>query len=79
MTILVSLLSQNSGSRHKISREEVKTSTSESPKPPVKINWVLADPGGFAWNPFMGESMVPEPVKLQWANMFMQSMSDKFC
>nr|URX64924.1 methyl-CpG-binding domain protein [Camellia sinensis] len=70
---------KNFGSRKKISRDKVKISTSDSDKPPAKINWVLADHGGCTWNPFTGESMVPEPVKQQWANRFTLSINDGNC
>ncbi|KAL7173494.1 hypothetical protein ACSBR2_032872 [Camellia fascicularis] len=70
---------KNSGARKKISRNKVKISTSDSDKPPAKINWVLADHGGCTWSPFTGESMVPEPVKQQWANRFTLSINDGNC
>ncbi|XP_057480136.1 methyl-CpG-binding domain-containing protein 7-like isoform X2 [Actinidia eriantha] len=67
---------KNFGSRKKIFREKVNTSTSDSVEPPAKINWVLADPGGSTWNAFSGDSMVPEPVKQRWANRFMLMMNN---
>ncbi|KAL7247562.1 hypothetical protein ACSBR2_002474 [Camellia fascicularis] len=67
---------RNSGPRKKICREEVKTSTFDSDIPPAKVNWVLADSGGDTWNAFMGESVVPESIKQQWANRFMLSIND---
>ncbi|GFZ17980.1 hypothetical protein Acr_26g0012490 [Actinidia rufa] len=70
---------KNFGSRKKIFREKVNTSTSDSVQPPAKINWVLADPGGSTWNAFSGDSMVPEPVKQRWANRFMVSINDPNC
>ncbi|PSR90035.1 Methyl-CpG-binding domain-containing protein, partial [Actinidia chinensis var. chinensis] len=70
---------KNFGSRKKIFREKVNTSTSDSVQPPAKINWVLADPGGNTWNAFSGDSMVPEPVKQRWANRFMVSINDPNC
>ncbi|CAK9168918.1 unnamed protein product [Ilex paraguariensis] len=58
-----------SSSKKNISRDKVQSSTFTSP--PVKINWVLASPGGDSWNPFIGETLVPESVKQQWAQRFM--------
>ncbi|XAR60542.1 hypothetical protein NMG60_11033961 [Bertholletia excelsa] len=65
---------KNSGSVNK-----AKTSTSNFAEPPAKINWVLADSGGSKWNPFLGESMVPAPVKQQWATKFNLAFKESNC
>ncbi|KAI8523879.1 hypothetical protein RHMOL_Rhmol13G0106100 [Rhododendron molle] len=64
------------GLQKKFSSGKLKSSTSDIPKPPEKINWVLADPRGNTWNPFIGESMIPEPIKQRWANRFAVSIDD---
>lgn len=69
-------LSQNIGLQKKISSGKLKSSTSDTPKPPEKINWVLADARENMWNPFIGESMIPEPIKQRWANRFAVSIDD---
>ena len=43
---------------------------------PLKINWVLAGPGGNMWSPFMGESMVPESVKQKWSETFISAIHE---
>ncbi|KAL6966154.1 Methyl-CpG binding domain [Sarracenia purpurea var. burkii] len=63
--------------RKKVFREKLNTSPSDFAQPPAKINWVLADSEGFTWNPFIGESMVPEAVKQRWANRFIISINEK--
>lgn len=57
-----------------IPREKVQSSTFNTP--PMKINWVIASPGGDSWNPFIGGSLVPESVKQQWSKRFMLSVND---
>lgn len=69
-------LFQKFGLQKKFSSGKLKSSTSDIPKPPEKINWVLADPRGNTWNPFIGESMIPEPIKQRWANRFAVSIDD---
>ncbi|KAF7119565.1 hypothetical protein RHSIM_Rhsim13G0086700 [Rhododendron simsii] len=64
------------GLQKKFSSGKLKSSTSDIPRPPEKINWVLADPRGNTWNPFIGESMIPEPIKQRWANRFAVSIND---
>lgn len=41
---------------------------------PSKINWVLSAPGGNMWQPFMGESLVPDYVKQRWSELFISSI-----
>lgn len=63
--------------KKKISSGKLKNcSTSDFPKPPEKIKWVLADPRGNTWNPFIGESVIPEPIRRRWANRFTTSIND---
>lgn len=40
----------------------------------AKVKWVLGGPGGNIWNPFVGESMVPESVKQEWSETFVDSI-----
>ncbi|KAK1373684.1 hypothetical protein POM88_029877 [Heracleum sosnowskyi] len=56
--------SSNSLWKNNIQRDRVQSATFSSP--PLKINWVIAGPGGDSWNPFIGGSLVPESVKQQW-------------
>ncbi|KAK9280156.1 hypothetical protein L1049_013843 [Liquidambar formosana] len=68
--------SQNSGFQEKnISSVKVKTSSFDFANPPVKIKWVLTGPGGDTWNPFMGDSVIPDSVKQQWAKTFVLSLN----
>lgn len=60
-------------------RKKMRASASDFVEPPNKINWVLKDSGGLAWSPFVGKTVVPDPVKKQWASSFMQLTSDKHC
>ncbi|XP_017246460.1 methyl-CpG-binding domain-containing protein 7 isoform X2 [Daucus carota subsp. sativus] len=55
-------------------REEVQSATFNSP--PLKINWVIASPGGNTWSPFIGGSLVPQPVQQQWCKRYMLSIND---
>ncbi|KAA8549228.1 hypothetical protein F0562_000912 [Nyssa sinensis] len=65
--------------KQNISREKAKTLTFDSAIPPAKVNWVLADPGGDTWSPFMGELMVSDSVKQEWAKRFILSINDGNC
>ncbi|KAK3004017.1 hypothetical protein RJ639_017992, partial [Escallonia herrerae] len=56
------------------SGDNVQASTFTSP--PVKVNWVLASPGGDAWNPFIGETLIQEPVKQQWSTSFILAINE---
>ncbi|XP_031247599.1 methyl-CpG-binding domain-containing protein 7-like [Pistacia vera] len=52
----------------------VNPSTIDFPSLPAKVKWVLGGPGGNMWNPFVGESMVPESVKQEWSETFVNSI-----
>ncbi|GAA0151911.1 hypothetical protein LIER_10526 [Lithospermum erythrorhizon] len=45
-------------------------------KPPEKVKWVIASTQGDIWNAFVGETLVPDPVKNQWSKRFMLFMND---
>ncbi|XVF20119.1 hypothetical protein REPUB_Repub11eG0170800 [Reevesia pubescens] len=65
------------------SRKKQKSGVEIDPKldftsPPAKVKWVLGGPGGSLWNPFMGESAVPEFIQQTWSETFILSMEDKF-
>lgn len=66
----------NSLWKNNIPREKVQSATINSP--PLKINWVIASPGGDSWNPFIGGSLVPESVKQQWCKRFMLSNDGRY-
>ncbi|XP_074354549.1 methyl-CpG-binding domain-containing protein 7-like [Apium graveolens] len=68
--------SSNSFWRNNIPREKAQSATFSSP--PLKINWVIASPGGDSWNPFIGGSLVPESVKQQWCRRFMVSNDGRY-
>ncbi|MCI02530.1 methyl-CpG-binding domain-containing protein 7-like, partial [Trifolium medium] len=44
-------------------------------RPPTKISWVLAGPGGF-WNPFLDDSIVPASEKAEWSEAFSISINE---
>ncbi|PIA39125.1 hypothetical protein AQUCO_02700363v1 [Aquilegia coerulea] len=48
-----------------------------SDEPPEKVRWVLGD-SGDSWIPFIGDEMVPEHVRLQWAAMFNPLYGSKY-
>uniref|UniRef100_A0A7N0TD00 MBD domain-containing protein n=1 Tax=Kalanchoe fedtschenkoi TaxID=63787 RepID=A0A7N0TD00_KALFE len=43
--------------------------------PPMKIKWVLTGPGGDEWSPLAGDTMVPESLKQEWAQLFLDIVS----
>uniref|UniRef100_A0A5B7BSW6 Putative methyl-CpG-binding domain-containing protein 7 isoform X2 n=1 Tax=Davidia involucrata TaxID=16924 RepID=A0A5B7BSW6_DAVIN len=74
---LANHLRKSGWQKKNISRQKPKTLTFDSADPPIKVNWVLADPGGDTWSPFMGELMVPDSVKQEWTKRFIFSISDE--
>ncbi|KAK3005328.1 hypothetical protein RJ639_015660 [Escallonia herrerae] len=56
------------------SSDNVQASTFSSP--PAKVKWVLASPGGDAWNPFIGETLIQESVKQQWSERFILAINE---
>ncbi|EOY34137.1 Methyl binding domain-like protein [Theobroma cacao] len=66
------------------SRKKLKSAVEVDPmldftSPTAKVKWVLGGSGGSPWNPFMGESVVPEFVQQTWSDTFILFMKDKFC
>uniref|UniRef100_A0A7N0UN07 MBD domain-containing protein n=2 Tax=Kalanchoe fedtschenkoi TaxID=63787 RepID=A0A7N0UN07_KALFE len=53
------------------------TSPVNASKPPTKIKWVLSGPGGEEWSPFTGDTIVPESLKHEWAQLFIDIVSQK--
>ncbi|KAJ4725878.1 Methyl-cpg-binding domain-containing protein 7 [Melia azedarach] len=72
------VLADNSVScQNYVSGKEVTASTLNYGSLPAKVKWVLGSPGGNVWNPFVGESMVPESVKQEWSEIFFLSIHEK--
>lgn len=44
--------------------------------PPMKVEWVLDNPRGDSWSPFISETLVPDSVKKQWTSRFEIVMND---
>ncbi|VFQ91422.1 unnamed protein product [Cuscuta campestris] len=62
-------LHHNAVPRSKASREEPLFG-----RTPSKVNWVLANHKGDAWNPFIGDTLVSDSVKEKWIKRFMSYM-----
>ncbi|XP_044483019.1 methyl-CpG-binding domain-containing protein 7-like isoform X4 [Mangifera indica] len=67
--------SKNSSFEEKHSSDAaVNPSTLDFSSLPAKVKWVLGGPVGNMWNPFVGESVVPESVKQEWFETFVDSI-----
>ncbi|XP_075503806.1 methyl-CpG-binding domain-containing protein 7 isoform X2 [Primulina tabacum] len=44
--------------------------------PPMKVNWVLSSTKGDAWSPFVSDTLVPDSVKQQWTDRFVELMNE---
>ncbi|XP_047323024.1 methyl-CpG-binding domain-containing protein 7-like isoform X2 [Impatiens glandulifera] len=70
---------KKSGSRRKRSKKDKKINSSavasDFSRTHVKINWVLADPGGGSWNAFIGQSIIPEHIRQLWDKKFESSVN----
>lgn len=55
--------------------EDDRGSVHNLTRPPTKVSWVLAGPGGL-WNPFLDDSLVPESEKLKWSKAFITSINE---
>lgn len=69
--------SKHSGTRRKNhSGKGVRASTNDFSSRPLKVNWVLAGPGGNMWTPYVGECVVPDSVKQKWSETFISSIHE---
>lgn len=67
--------SKNSSFEEKYSSDAaVNPSTLDFSSLPAKVKWVLGGPVGNMWNPFVGEYVVPESVKQEWFETFVDSI-----
>ncbi|XP_073040266.1 methyl-CpG-binding domain-containing protein 7 isoform X1 [Primulina eburnea] len=44
--------------------------------PPMKVNWVLSSTKGDAWSPFVSDTLVPDSVRQQWTDRFVELMNE---
>ncbi|GKV01020.1 hypothetical protein SLEP1_g13620 [Rubroshorea leprosula] len=70
--------SKSSGSQKQKYAKGAKNPMLDFASPPTKVKWVLGGPGRNLWNPFMGESEVPENIQQTWSKTFILSIEERF-
>ncbi|KAL9674065.1 hypothetical protein QQ045_030332 [Rhodiola kirilowii] len=60
-----------------LSCTSITSSFGNASNPTTKIKWVLTGPGGDDWSPFTADTMVPESLKREWAQMFRDIVGQK--
>ncbi|XP_048320575.2 methyl-CpG-binding domain-containing protein 6-like [Ziziphus jujuba] len=53
-----------------IPKKNKKTPKFDFVKPPESVTWVLDDAEADKWSPCIGDTLVPEDVKIHWAQTF---------
>ncbi|GAB4860200.1 methyl-CpG-binding domain-containing protein [Ancistrocladus abbreviatus] len=67
---------QSSGSWTRNTQLEIiRPSSSNTTNAPERVNWVFSGSGEDTWNPFIGESVIPDHIKELWAETFMLGMT----